>query len=205
LRADVILSLGYYDVPPCCGNTNPLPNPWAGSPNTTFLGDLGQATSGDPDESAALITNTGTTAITLNQGFSITTGSTVYRLWDSLIGASGLSIAPGGNVILSGTATQGLDGSDIGLIDSTITFTINGVTYSVVDNSCSSCAGNSILNGSNTGSADETEPWTVVDDIGSGPVAATPEPPSIALFGAGLLAIAFEITRRNRELRKQGI
>jgi len=81
-RADVFVSVGYYDLaPPAGGNTNALPNPWDGSPNTTFLGNTSQATSSDPDESAILFANTGTTAVTLNPGVTVTSGGNVFTLW----------------------------------------------------------------------------------------------------------------------------
>jgi hypothetical protein len=172
--ADVTLSLGYYDLPPPAGgNTNPLPDPWLGSPNTTFLGDTTQASSSDPDESALLVTNNGLVSVTLNQGFTITSGSNTFTLWDSLIGPSGLVIQPGANVILSGTNGGNLDGSDIPLTDSTISLSLDGILHSVEDSQ-------SILEGSPIGSANETISWTQVADITS-----VPEP------GTWWLGIAF--------------
>jgi len=193
-RADVLLWVGYYDLaPPAGGNTSALPNPWFGSGNTTFLGSSSQATSGDPDEAAILFTNTGAAAVTLNQGVTVTAGGTSYTLWDSLIGAGGLSILPGKGVILAGTAANSFDGSDIGLNDSTISFDLNGVAYSAVDS-------NSILHGNPIGPAnDETEPWTQIGDFlksgGGGPTGA-PEPASLGLLGVGLAGVALIVKRR---------
>jgi hypothetical protein len=192
VKADILLSVGYYDLaPPASGNTNALPNPWYGSPNTTFLGSAAEATSSDPDESGILFTNTGTTAVTLNQGVTVKTGSNSFTLWDSLIGASGFSILPGHGVILSGTIADSFDGSDIPLSDSTISFSLNGTSYSAVDS-------NSILQGFPGGN--ETEPWTQIDDLlhssGGGP--SVPEPASLTLVSAGLLALAFRARRKRQ-------
>lgn len=162
----VVVSLGYYDLAPCCGNANPLPNPWVGGPNTTFLGDTSLATSSDPDESAILFTNTGAAAVTLNPGVKVTSGSNVEQLWDGLIGPTGISIAAGASVILSSTNGDNFDGSEIPLARSTISFSINGVIYSAVDTNCFGCVSNSVLNGSINGAADETVPWTQVANIG---------------------------------------
>jgi hypothetical protein len=189
-KADILLSVGYYDLaPPASGNTNALPNPWYGSPNTTFLGSAAEATAGDPDEAAILFTNTGTTAVTLNQGLTVKTGSNSFTIWDSLIGAGGFSILPGHGVILSGTTTDSFDGSDIPLSDSTISFSLNGTAYSVVDT-------NSILEGFPGGN--ETEPWTQIDDLlhSGGGGSSTPEPASLTLVSAGLLTIAFRARRK---------
>jgi hypothetical protein len=192
-RADTLVSLGYYDLAPCCGNSNALPSPWDGSANTTFLGNTTLATSSDPDEAAILFTNTGATAVTLGSGVTVTSGANVEELWISLIGAGGFSIAPGASVILSATtAGDNFDGSDIPLTDSTVSFAINGTSYSFVDNNCSGCASGSVLKGWNDGS-DETVPWTQVDDIGG----ATPEPATFALLGTGLLVLGLGAVRRN--------
>jgi PEP-CTERM motif len=181
-RGQTTVSVGYYDLPPSYGNPNPVPSPWYGSPNTTFLGNTTQAAPypNDPDEAAILFTNIGATAVTLDSG--LTVGS--LTLWNSLITAGGTSIGPGDSVILSGTIANAFDGSDIPLIDSTISFSLNGTAYSVVDTG-------SILDG--FPAYDETEPWTQVDEIGGS--AITPEPASMLLFATGILGIAF-ITRR---------
>ncbi len=193
-KADVIVYVGYYDLaPPAGGNTGALPNPWIGSPNTTFLGSSSEATSSDPDESAIRLTNTGTTAVTLSQGFTVTSGASSFTLWDSLIGAGGFSILPGQTVILSGTTANGFDGSDIGLTNSTISFTLNGTAFSVVDS-------NSILNGSPIGSANETEPWTQIGDLlGSNNPSPVPEPSSVLLTSVGTAGLLIGLKRKRSQ------
>lgn len=78
-----------------------FPDPWLGSPKTTFLGYPGPAW----DTGGILILNTGTTSITLSQGARVDgfgDGSS-YQLWDGMIPASGLVISPGNQVILAQT------------------------------------------------------------------------------------------------------
>ena len=187
-KADVILSAGYYDLPPCCGNPNPVPDPWYGSPNTTFLGSASEATNSDPDEAALLFTNTGTTAVTLDQGVTVTSGGTPYELWDSLIGSGGFSILPGQSVILSGTIANAFDGSDLNLVDSTISFDLNGSPYDAFDSE-------SILAG--FAAYDETQPWTQVGDfLGTSPV---PEPGSLGLVSAGLCGLLLVLRRKRHK------
>jgi hypothetical protein len=180
-RADIIVSVGYYDLAPCCGNSNALPSPWYGSPNTSFLGSVSEATSSDPDASAILFSNTGSTAVTLDQG--VTVGS--LKLWDSLIGVGGFSILPGTSVILSGTSSNALDGSDIGLGGATISFSLNGTLYSAVDT-------DHILGG--FAAYDETEPWTEVGDFLKA-TSTVPEPASLTLFAFGLLGVMLRVRR----------
>ncbi|MBV8864625.1 MAG: hypothetical protein JO210_04415, partial [Acidobacteriaceae bacterium] len=78
-----------------------FPDPWLGSPKTTFLGYPGPAW----DTGGILILNTGTTNITLSPGAKVdgfADGSS-YQLWDGMIPATGLVIAPGNQVILAQT------------------------------------------------------------------------------------------------------
>jgi hypothetical protein len=136
-----------------------------------------------------LFTNTGTTTVTLDQG--VTVGS--LTLWDSLIGPSGISIAPGQSVILSGTTANSFDGSDLGLIDSTISFKLNGASYSAADT-------NSILGG--FPAYDETESWTKIDSITGGGITSAPEidanttASAVTLLCGGVLLLAARGRRR---------
>ena len=142
-----------------------------------------------PDEAALLFTNTGPVAVTLDQGVTVKSGANSYTLWDSLIGTGGFSLLPGKSVILSGTTTNGFDGSDIGLLDSTVSFDLNGVAYSGVDV-------NSILHGNPIGSANETEPWTQIGDFLKSGSTGVPEPGGFGLLGLGLMSLAFGVRRR---------
>jgi hypothetical protein len=181
-RADVVVSAGYYDVAPCCGNTNPFPSPWYGSPNTTYFGDISNVTGSDPDEAAILIQNTGTSAVTLAPGVTVGT----LTLWNSFIGTD-YSIGPGQNIILSATIGDNFDGSDIGLGGSVVSLTINGTSYNFKDT-------NNILSGWPGGSADETLPWSQIGDISFS--SGVPEPATWAMMLMGFAGLGFIGYRR---------
>jgi hypothetical protein len=183
-RADVITYAGYYDLAPCCGNLNPLPNPWLGSPNTIFLGSTSAFLSpSDPDEAAVMIQNTGPVSVTLSSGISI--GG--LTLWDTLIG-SGVVIQPNWSVILSGTAFENMDGSDF-FLSALVALTIDGVAHSYTD------SGN-VLAGSPNGPSNETMPWT---EIGRISTSETPLPAALPLFATGLGALGLLGWRRKRK------
>lgn len=82
-----------------------FPNPWYGSPNTQFLGYPGPAY----DSGGILIVNVGTTNVVLGRGVTVDgfQDGTVYKLWDSLIPAQGLTIPPSKQVILAQTQADG--------------------------------------------------------------------------------------------------
>jgi hypothetical protein len=184
----VTVSVGYYDLPPGTPNssfTNPLPNPWYGTA-TSFLGDSVTASAADPDEAGVLLSNTGTVSVTLSQGFNINYGSSL-QVWDALIGAGGLTLAPGQTVVLSGTTSTNMDLSEFTFSQNpVISFTLNSTPYSFTDTG-------RILHGGAI-SANETEPWTQIGQIG---VNSTPEPSTLLLSMAGL-GIAALIQRRRR-------
>jgi|ERR1035437_5356988 hypothetical protein len=186
-HAGTIIYTGYYDLPPPTGgNPNTLPDPWYGSTNTTFLGSSSQATAADPDEAAVLIQNTGPAAVTLSQGATV--GG--FTLWDTLIGAGGLSIGAGDYVILSGTTSSNMDGSDGIFSNSLVKLTINGTLYSFTDST-------NALIGSPIGSANETIPWTQIGDISA--TSATPLPAALPLFATGLGALGLLGWRRKKK------
>ena len=187
-RANVNVYAGYYDVAPCCGNPNPLPDPWMGSPNTTFFGDVGGFLGpNDPDEAALRLENTGATAVTIDPGFSV--GGNVF--WDSFIG-SGFTLGAGENLILTGTAAHSMDGSDLNL-GSSVTVKLNGFTFSFQDST-------GVLNGFPT-TADETLPWTSLGTITlRDSPGGVPEPASWALMIAGF-GLAGASLRRRRSLQ----
>ena len=87
-----------------------FPNPWNGSPNTTFLG--GYAGPGW-NTGAILVRNIGTSAVTLNDGTSVTgfANGATFELWDGSING-GVTIPPGGQVILAQTAATGPNSSN---------------------------------------------------------------------------------------------
>ena len=188
-HADVLVYAGYYDLPPPDGgNSNPLPNPWFGSANTTFDGDTTLASSGDPDESALMFTNTGGSAVSLS-ALSVSWGANNDAPWNSFLAQT---IDPGWSVIFSGTSSFSFDGSDLGLMNASIAFTLDSNDYSVDDN-------NSVLFGGPT-SANETMPWTLLSCIGScgvTPPSDVPESGTLSLTAAGILMLAgFGFTRR---------
>ncbi len=190
-HADLVLSVGYYDLaPPNSGNTNALPTPWYGSPNIAFDGSAGAATSGDPDESAILLQNTGASAVSLS-AISITYGGNTYTPWDSYLTQT---IAAGSGVIFSGTNGFGFDGSDSGVTDATIAYTVDGASYSATDT-------NSILFG--YPAYDETEPFTQIACNGAcgssdGP-STVPEPTSLAVLAVALFGVAISTRRRHSQ------
>ena len=79
-----------------------FPNPWYYTPNLYFLGTHGPAF----DTGAIMIVNDGTTAVVLSRGASVDglNNGNVYKVWDGLIPAAGLTIAPGGRVALLQTS-----------------------------------------------------------------------------------------------------
>jgi hypothetical protein len=81
-----------------------FPDPWYGSPNTTFLGYPGPAY----DSGGVLIVNTGITNVVLSPGATVDgfRNGMAYKLWDNLITPRGLTIAPGKQVILAQTMAQ---------------------------------------------------------------------------------------------------
>jgi hypothetical protein len=176
VRAGVIVSTGYYDLtqaqfPPGL----PTPNPWYGSPNTTFYGNVGQATSSDPDEDAVLFQNTGPNAVTVG---ALTIGSGTLNLF-SINGVVGpVTIQANSYAIFAG-----VDGSDQGF-GPLVSFTLNGQNFSFSDPTGPGF-GSGALHGNGTfGSTDETVPWT------AGFSSAVPEPATMTMFVIGIAGIA---------------
>jgi hypothetical protein len=125
--------------------TNPafFPNPWNGSPNTTFLG--GYAGPGW-NTGAILLRNIGTSGVTLNKGTNVNgfgNGAT-FELWDGSIGG-GFAIPPGGQVILAQTAATGPNASNFDTGDASansgqppvatpnVNLVLNGVPATYID------------------------------------------------------------------------
>jgi len=173
-----------------------LPNPWYGSPNTIFDGDAGYATSSDPDEAGVLFHNATSQAVTLT-AFSIVSSTDTWTIWNSNIG-TGQKIAAGGNLIFSGNNLFSMDGSDGRLNNSTVYWTINGVSASAADvtvnNGTDHSLSTGVLTGSVYGSGNETLPWIQIANV-----SAVPEPESCALMLIGLGLIGLVAYRRNND------
>jgi len=179
----VIVSTGYYDLTPAqFPGGLPVPNPWYGSPNTTFYGNVGQATSSDPDEDAVLLQNTGTTALTLQ---ALTIGSGTINLFAINGVTSPVTLAANSYTIFAG-----VDGSDESF-GPVVNFTLNGQSFSFSDPTGSGYA-SGVLHGYTVfGNADETIPWTV----GFSPV---PEPATITMLSIGLVGVVAACLYRSR-------
>ena len=180
----VQVSTGYYDLPPGSGGSNlPLPNPWVNSSNTVFYGSTANAMSGDPDESAILIQNLGSSPVALtalNVGDSIDLFSLAYG---NITGTVPLN--PGTNYIFAA-----FDGSDVSFT-SVVNLTLGSQNYSYGDAIDPTLYPSGVLHGF-PNSTDETVPWTVI---------STPIPESsayAALFGSTTLGFAVCIRRRGR-------
>ena len=185
-HANIIVSTGYYyeqSLPTY------LPDPWYGSSLiTNFNGDTVLASSSKPDESAVLIFNDTSQAISLSS-FYINTGSNTYNEWTGFIGGGEL-IAAGKGVIFSGTTSFGMDGSDDGMFDNTseIHWTINGISGSAVDTT-------GVLTGFSldpNNSNDESHPWYQIASV-----SAVPEPETYGMMLMGLGMIGFIARRRS--------
>jgi uncharacterized membrane protein len=82
-----------------------FPNPWKGSPNTTFVGNDDSSDSG-----AILITNNSALPITVNDVSVTRPDGVQYDLWGSNI------VPAGGNLILTQTSGNNFDSSDFGTL-----------------------------------------------------------------------------------------
>jgi hypothetical protein len=189
-QAGVVVSVGYYDLTAL--------NPWTSTANTDFLGNLTIANSGDPDEAAILLQNTGGSAVTLQQGFKVDAGASVFQLWDTLIGAGGFTIQPGHNLILSSTDNCSLcsnfDGSEFSFTQNPVlSFTLNGGGFS--NQAVSFTDTNRVLHGANE--YDESIAWTQIGTANPS-VSGVPEPGTFILMGLPLFAAG-----ALRKLRRQ--
>ncbi|MDB5357483.1 MAG: hypothetical protein JWN24_3936, partial [Phycisphaerales bacterium] len=163
LAPPVSVSVAYYDTEHA---SPPAPNPWMGSPNTTFFGNV-DAT-GVWDGGAILVTNPGTANVTISPGLRVDgfANGASFQLWDGNIG-SGLVLAPGKSVVFAQPTTGQFDTSDQPIINvpaqrtnnqPVVHLTINGQTYDLTDST-------QVLNtgGFDPGEAyhvSESLPWT---------------------------------------------
>lgn len=174
-HAGIVVSTGYYDLTQAqYPDGLPAPNPWYGSPNTTFYGNVGQATSSDPDEDAVLFYNTGPDAVTVQ---ALTIGSGTLNLFtiDSISGT--VTIQANSYAIFAG-----VDGSDSSF-GPRVNFTLNGQGLSFTDPTGPGFGSGALHGNSTFGSADETVPWTVG-------YTSVPEPATAAMFVLGVVGIA---------------
>jgi hypothetical protein len=148
---------GYDDF---SGVSSPAPpDPWLGSPNTTFYGNAGQAASFDPDEDAVRFFNTGGTAVTLTAA-----NIGVYDLFALDVVGGPITIGAGQNVILAG-----VDGSDVFGSVQTVGYTIDGQTHSYQD-VVTAADPNGVLAGNSPWiNGVETVPWTQINPGGGVP------------------------------------
>jgi hypothetical protein len=188
-HAGIIVSDGYYDLTQAQFPAGqPAPNPWYGSPNTTFYGNASVATSSDPDEDAVLIQNKGPSAVTVS---ALSIGSGSYNLF-SLNGVVGpVTILAGQNAIFAG-----VDGSDTSFYGPQVALTVNGQNITYNDPTATYSAGGVLHGSSQFGSGDETVPWTV----GYTSPSATPEPGSLTLLGLGALSLVGYGWRRRQRM-----
>jgi len=187
-RAGIVVSTGYYDLTQAQFPQGlPAPNPWYGSPNTTFFGDVGQATSSDPDEDAVLFRNTGPSSVTIA---ALTIGNGSINLF-TIDGVSGpVTLQANSYAIFAG-----VDGSDenFGPI---VNFTLDGHALSFSDPTGPGFGSGALHGNSTFGSADETVPWTVG-------YASVPEPTSITMLIVGIVGLA-AYRYRSRTTRWRG-
>jgi hypothetical protein len=196
------VSVGYADNTHCASALTPplfqgscisplpalFPNPWNGSPNTTFLG-TGINNVGF-DAGALLLTNTGGAAVTVTD-VTVMIGATSFDLWGSF------TVLNGTSTILTQTSSlvpnfdtsdvAGFNGGVSNGVTPSIAITIGGTTTTLLDT-------NEILNtgGFDLGCTDsgcvltnESHPWSLIP----GQVTGTPEPSSLMLLGVGLLGL----------------
>lgn len=181
-NADVLVSTGYDDGTGSGGTPIP-PNPWFGSPNTTFYGsasDLALAPASDPDLSGVLFQNTSAAPVTI-QDVSIT----AFDLFTRARLTGPVSLDPGHFAIFADG-----DGSDSLAPDQIVSFTVNGQSFSFSD-AITAAQPDGVLKGNIPFiNGVETVPWTQIADVlgGGHPV---PEPSSLTLlFGAmGLVGL----------------
>lgn len=180
----VTVSLAYYDNE----HTSPtIPNPWLGSPNTTFFGS--DASNGIFDTGAILVTNSGPGNTVIGPGLIVDgfANGASFRLWDSQL-AGGLTVQPGARVIFAQPTDGAFDTSDQPIIaDPTqrtnnhpvVHITIDGTRYNLTD-------ATQVLNtgGFDPGNAygiSESRPWTQIASI--------PEPSALVQALAAFVAL----------------
>jgi hypothetical protein len=174
----VAVSTGYYDLPQgTIAGDLALPDPWLGSPNTTFYGatSLGW----DPDINGVLLRNLGSAAVTLS---ALTIGGTfdLFAL-DNIVGP--ITLLAGQNYVFAG-----VDGSDENFAEF-VSLVVDGQAYQYADAFDSTLYPEGVLHGFPS-QQNETVPWTVI----YAPVSTASVPESSAtlpLLGLGLGVLGY--------------
>jgi len=178
----VEVSTGYYDLPQgTIAGDLALPNPWLGSPNTTFYGDA--SLGWDPDENGVLLRNLGSAAVTLS---ALTIGGTfdLFAL-DNIAGP--ITLLAGQNYVFAG-----VDGSDENFAGF-VSLVLDGHAYQYADAFDSTLYPEGVLHGYPS-QRNETVPWTIIHAAGS--TASVPETSAtFPLLALGLGALGFSRRR----------
>jgi len=182
----VKVSVAYYDTE----HTSPsTPNPWLGSPDTTFFGTPDG--NGIFDTGAILLTNTGTADSTISPGLQVggfANGAT-FQLWNQNITPNGLVLHPGKSVIFAQPGSGLFDTSDQPIISDPnlrtndqphVYVTIDGRLYNFTD----------LTQVLNTGGFDPGEAYHVSESRPWTEVGTTPEPSGGLLVGLVVAGLA---------------
>jgi hypothetical protein len=181
--AAVIVSASYYDTEHASPSK---PNPWSGSPNTTFFGfpDV----NGIWDTGGILFFNAGPTDAVISPGLKIDgfANGASFQSWDADIGA-GFTLHSGQSVIFAGHGSGAFDSSDQPIITDPnlrtnnkpqIHVTVDGRAFQFSDDT-------QVLN---TGGFDPGEAFHTSESLPWAQVGTTPEPGSL-LLGVGLISL----------------
>jgi hypothetical protein len=189
--AAVIVSVSYYDTEHASPTT---PNPWLGSPNTTFFGE--PDVNGIWDTGGIRFLNQGSTDIIIAPGVKVDgfANGASFQSWDADLGAAGFTLHPGQNLLLAGHGSGAFDTSDQPIITDPnlrtnnkpqIHVKIGGIQYQFSDDT-------QVLN---TGGFDPGEAFHTSESLPWTQIGQTPEP-SGALLGAGLFCLITSARRR---------
>jgi hypothetical protein len=184
----LIVSTGYDDGTGNGGTPIP-PNPWFGSPNTTFYGnasDIALAPGSDPDLSGVLFQNVGASPISISD-VSITQFDLFTRA-----GVTGpLILNPGQNFIFADG-----DGSDTLPANQMVSFVADGVGVAVSDVVTAAAPDGVLLGNIPFINGVETVAWT---QVYKGTSTTVPEPSTWIMMFAGFAGLALAGYRTSRK------